>query len=80
MHATMAFGNRAVYDPDTLSRIGKVFDDTWATIAHHYDAGTREAARLKLATTIFQFAASGDSNPLELKCRAIGAMRLPSTA
>jgi hypothetical protein len=70
----------AVYDPDTLNRLGKVFDDAWATIAHRFNSRTREAARLKLAANILQLSAAGAWDPLELKCRAIGAMQLPFAA
>lgn len=80
MHATMPSGHGAVFDPDMLRTLGNVFDDAWATIAHHYDARTREPARLALATAILQLAASGDCNPIQLKCRAMGAMRLPNAA
>jgi hypothetical protein len=38
------------------------------------------AARLQLATIILEFAADGDCNLLELKCRAMGAMQLPRAA
>jgi hypothetical protein len=79
MHTTR-FGHGAVYDPDTLRKLGIVFDNAWAAIAANFDAGSREAARLRLASIILEFAAEGAPDPLELKCRAIGAMQLPRAA
>ena len=79
MHTT-GFGHGAVYDPDTLRTLGTVFENAWASIAANFDAGSRESARLRLATVILEFAAEGAPDPLELKCRAIGAMQLPRAA
>jgi hypothetical protein len=75
MHTT-PFGHGAVYDPDMLRTLGIVFDNAWASIAHNFDCGSREPARLRLASKILQFAAEGAPDPLELKCRAIGAMHV----
>jgi hypothetical protein len=74
------FGRSAVYDPATLKRIGETFDSAWASIACNFTDSSHEAARLKLATFILDFAANGDCNAVELKCRAIGAMQLPRAA
>ena len=79
MH-TASFGHGAVYDPDTLKTLGIVFDNAWASIAHNFDRGSGEAARLRLASIILDFAAEGDRDPLELKCRAIGAMKVRRAA
>jgi hypothetical protein len=80
MHTTPPFNRSAVFDPDTLRKLGKTFDETWAAIACNFKSNTRDAARLKLATIILDFAAEGDCNFLELKCRTIGAMQLPRAA
>jgi hypothetical protein len=74
MHTTPPFNRSAVFDPDTLKKLGETFDGTWAAVACNFGCNSRDAARLKLATIILDFAADGDSNLLELKCRAIGAM------
>ena len=79
MHSASC-GHGAVYDPDTLRTLGIVFDKAWASIASNFDRGACEAARLRLASIILEFAAEGDRDPLELKCRAIGAMQLPRAA
>jgi hypothetical protein len=70
----------AVYDPDTLKKLGETFDRAWAAIAGNFAGSSCDAARLQLATIILEFAADGDCNFLELKCRAIGAMQLPRAA
>ena len=75
MH-TASLGHGAVYDPDTLRTLGIVFDKAWASIAHNFDRGAREAARLRLASIILELAADCTRDPLELKCRAIGAMQV----
>ena len=75
MHSASC-GHGAVYDPDRLRTLGIVFDMAWASIAHNFNRGSREAARLRLASIILEFAAEGDRDPLELKCRAIGAMQV----
>ena len=80
MRITMPFGHSEVYDPDGLRALNTVFEYAWASIAHNFDPGSREAARLKLAKIIFQLAAIGDRDLLELRCRAIGAMQVPSRA
>ena len=74
---TTPIGRQAVYDPAMLMTLGVVFDEAWNAIAGNFDAGSREAARLRLATIVLQLMADGDCHPLELKCRAIGAMQLP---
>jgi hypothetical protein len=79
MH-TAPFGHGAVYDPDTLRTLGIVFDNAWASIANNFDRGSREPARLRLASIILKFAAEGDRDPLELKCRAVGAMHVRRAA
>ncbi len=79
MHHT-PFGRSLTYDPDTLKKIGEIFDTAWAAIAGNFAGSSCDAARLQLATIILEFAADGDCNLLELKCRAIGAMRLPRAA
>jgi hypothetical protein len=76
MHTTR-LGHGAVYDPDTLRTIGTVFENAWASIAENFEAGSKDAGRLKLAKILLEFAAEGAPDPLELKCRAIGAMQLP---
>ncbi len=79
MH-TAPFGHGAVYDPDTLRTLGLVFDNAWASLAHNFDSGSSERARLRLASIILEFASAGDRDPLELKCRAIGAMHVGHAA
>ena len=79
MHHT-PFGHSATYDPDTLKKLGETFDRAWAAIDGNFTGGSRDAARLRFATIILEFAADGDCNWLELKCRAIGAMQLPHAA
>jgi hypothetical protein len=79
MHTT-PYGYGAVYDPDALRTIGAVFDNAWASIAVNFDARSCEPARLRLAKIILGFASGGATDPLELKCRAIGAMQLPRAA
>jgi hypothetical protein len=79
MH-TAPFGHGAVYDPDTLRTLGTVFDNAWASIAANFDASSREPARLRLAKIILEFAVEGTPDPLQLKCRAIGAMQLARAA
>lgn len=79
MH-TARFGCGAVYDPDTLRTLGIVFDTAWASIAKNFDRGSHEPARLRLASIILEFAAEGDRDPLELKCRAVGAMHVDHAA
>jgi hypothetical protein len=74
------FGRSLTFDPDTLKKLGETFDKAWAAIAGNFTGSSRDAARLQLATIILEFAADGDCNLLELKCRAIGAMRLPRAA
>jgi hypothetical protein len=73
-------GHGAVYDPDALRTLGLGFDNAWASIAANFDARSREPARLRLAKMILEFAAEGDRDPLELKCRAIGAMKVRRAA
>ena len=75
MTITTLFANREVYDSDALRALSTVFENAWASIEYNFDTGSREAARLKLARIIFQLAATGDPNLLELRCRAIGAMQ-----
>ena len=77
---TAPFLHGATYDPETLRILGMVFDNAWASIAANFEAGSEEAARLKLATIILQLAVDVECDPLELKCRAIGAMQLPRAA
>jgi hypothetical protein len=79
MH-TAPFGYGAVYDPDTFKTLGTVFENAWDSIAANFGAGSCESARLRLARIILEFAAEGAPDPLELKCRAIGAMQLPHAA
>ena len=74
------FCQSATYDPATLKILGEVFDTAWASIEHHYFGTSREAGRLTLAANLLEAAASGERNPVLLKCRAIGAMRLRTTA
>ena len=74
------FCQSAMYDPATLKVLGEVFDTAWASIEHHYCATSREAGRLSLATSLLEAAASGERNPILLKCRAIGAMRVRTAA
>ena len=80
MQITMPFGHREIYDTDGLRALNTVFENAWASIEHNFDPGSREAARLKLAKIIFQLAATGDRDLLELRCRAIGAMQVRSPA
>jgi hypothetical protein len=79
MHTT-PYGYGAVYDPDALRTLGTVFENAWTSIAVNFDARSRELARLRLAKIILQLASEGATDPLELKCRAIGAMQLPRAA
>jgi len=79
MHTT-PYGYGAVYDPDALRTLGTVFENSWASIAANFDASSREPARLRLAEIILEFASEGATSPLELKCRAIGAMQYPARA
>jgi len=74
------FGHSITYEPDTLKKLGETFDKAWAAIDRNFTGGSRDAARLRLATIILEFAADLDCNWLELKCRAIGAMQLPHAA
>jgi hypothetical protein len=74
------FGRSATYDPDTLKKLGEIFDRAWAAIDGNFTGSSRDPGRLRLATIILEFAADGDCNLLELKCRAIGAMQLPHAA
>ena len=78
MH-TQPFDRSAVYGPDTLKVLGGIFDDTWASIVDNFDPGSRDSARVRLATILLELAAT-DCAPLELKCRAIGAMQVRSAA
>ena len=77
MHHT-PYGRSLTYDPDTLKKLGENFDRSWVAIADNFTGSSCDAARLQLATIILEFAADGDCNLLELKCRAIGAMQLPA--
>jgi hypothetical protein len=61
-------------------KLGETFDRAWAAIAGNFTGSFCDAARLQLATIILEFAADGDCNLVELKCRAIGAMQLPRAA
>ena len=72
-----SFTQGAVYHPETLKRAGQAFDSAWPCIARDFEPAARAAAQLKLATIILQLAADANSSPLELKCRAIGAMHAP---
>ena len=74
------FDRSVTYDPDTLKKLGETFDRAWAAIAGNFAGSSRDAARLQLATIMLEFAADGECNLLELKCRAIGAMQLPRAA
>jgi hypothetical protein len=67
----------AVYLPATLKRAAEAFDGAWRCVAKDFEPAARPAAQLKLANIILELAPVGDSNPLELKCRAIGAMQAP---
>jgi hypothetical protein len=58
------FGRSATYDPNTLHKLGEIFESAWASIASNFTSGSREPARLQLATIILEFAADGDSDPL----------------
>ena len=75
MHTALN-GYGAIYDSDTLTTLGIVFDNAWASIAHNFDCGSRESARLRLASIILEFAADYTRDPIELKCRAIGSMQV----
>ena len=79
MHHT-SHGRSVTYDPDTLKKLGETFDRAWAAIAVNFTGSSCDAARLQLATNILEFAADGECNLLELKCRAISAMQLPRAA
>jgi hypothetical protein len=75
------FSRSAVYDPHTLKTAGQAFDSAWASIASNFVDAAREQAREKLAIIVLQLAADRTSDDLlELKCRAIGEMRLPRVA
>jgi hypothetical protein len=75
------FSLSAVYGPHALKTVGQAFDSAWASIAANFVGAAREQAREKLATIILQLAADGSGDDLlELKCRAIGEMRLPRVA
>jgi hypothetical protein len=75
-HRTTPFAHREVYNADALRALSTVFENAWASIEYNFDPGSRAAARLKLAKIIFQLAATGDRDLLELRCRAIGAMQV----
>ena len=79
MHYT-PFSRSIVCDPDTLKNLGETFDSAWAAIAGSFESRTRDAARLRLATAILELGANSDCSLLELKCRAIGAMKLKQVA
>ena len=74
------FCQSGIYDPATLKVLGQVFDIAWASVEHHYCATSREAGRLSLAASLLEAAASGERDRVLLKCRAIGAMRLPTAS
>ena len=77
MPITTPLGHTAVYDTAALRTLSTVFENAWASIVeYNFNPGSREAARLKLAKLIFQLAATGDHDLLELRCRAIGAMQV----
>jgi hypothetical protein len=79
MHLT-PFSRSVVFGPDTLKELEETFDRAWTAVADNFAGNSRDAARLKLATIILEFAAEADCNLLELKSRAIGAMQLPGAA
>ena len=60
-----------VLDSAALSTI-----DAWASIADIFDARSREAARLELATIVLELARGGYREPIQLTRHAISAMRL----
>ena len=74
------FNRSAVFQPQRLKSLENVFDNAWAAIAENFSDNLREAARVKLATIILELAADGGEDLIEIKCRAIGAMRLPRAA
>ena len=76
MHITSSTGRSKVYDPETLSALRTVFDSAWIAIEHNFKPGEREAARLKLGALIFELAAVSAHDFVELRCRAIGAMKV----
>jgi len=76
MSIATPLGHTKVYDTAALRTLSRVFENAWASIEYNFDPGSREAARLKLAKLIFQLAATGDHDLLELRCRAIGAMQV----
>ena len=80
MNITTPLAHTEVYNTDALRALSAVFDNAWASIEYNFDSDSREAARLKLAKIIFQLAATGDPNLLELRCRAIGAMQVRCAA
>jgi len=66
MH-TAPFGHGAVYDPGTLRALGLVFDNAWASLAHNFDSGSSERARLRLASIILEFASAAEVREISKK-------------
>ena len=67
-----------VYHPETLKRAKDAFDSAWACIESSIEEAVHSKARSELAKIILELAADHSASPLELKCRAIGEMRLPA--
>jgi hypothetical protein len=66
----------ASYGPDQLKILGKAFDDAWAQIAPHVSGKPSgvEAARLKLAQIVLNFAKGGVADAQRLTDAAVEAM------
>lgn len=57
--------------PSALSRVGQVFEDSWAAIAAHYSEAEIEDARTRLATIILGLAADGSRDLEQLKAASL---------
>jgi hypothetical protein len=75
--------SNAAFSPDTVRMMGEVFDQAWDSIEADYD-GAREAevelARLALAKAVVLFAGLGNSDPEQLKGKALRIMKMPDAA
>jgi hypothetical protein len=75
--------SNAAFSPDTVRMMGEVFDQAWDVIEAVYE-GQREAevelARLALAKAVVLFAGLGNSDPGQLKDKALRILKMPDAA
>jgi hypothetical protein len=66
----------ANYDPNTLKRLYRAFDDAWAQIAPHIPnhTDTIESARMKLAEIVIDLAQNGTRDAEALTDAAVQRM------